>query len=137
MIMAYMMALILRLEGAALATSEATFIDDQEFMSIAEVERKYGKKPFSNEKFKRGSVEERASMVAHLIKSKKFIGKKPEEVREQLGPYAGHFWNDNIPTYIIEEGWNKEGDTWQVVFLLDAQGNVNEVKVHKNCCKKN
>ena len=63
-----------------------------------------------------------------------FIGKSAEEVRKELGEFTGNFFSDSIPAYLIEEGWKKGKDTWQLVFLLNENGKVNEVKIHKNCC---
>ncbi len=126
MIRALILSLILNFEIPEIRANEGTFIDEQEFMSTKDAEKRYGTSPFSSQKFKQGSVHERSLMAVDLVKGRKFIGKKPEDVRDQLGAYTGHFWNDNIPTYIIEEGWNKGADTWQLVFLLDSDGNIDD-----------
>jgi hypothetical protein len=108
----------------------------QEYMSLADAQKHWPQKPFSVDGFKKGVLHDRASMVVDLIKSGRFIGKTAQEVRNTLGDYTGYFFSDRIPAYLVEEGWQTKGDTWQVVFLLNLEGKIKEVKIHKNCCEK-
>ncbi|NBX76562.1 MAG: hypothetical protein EBQ92_08400 [Proteobacteria bacterium] len=114
--------------------TESNYLENQTFMTLSQAEKRWGKKDFSPEEFKRETANNRAKMAVNLIKKKQFIGKRPAEIKKALGEFSGHFWSDNIPTYLIEEGWNQKTDSWQLVFLLDNAGNVKEVRIHKNCC---
>jgi len=115
-------------------STESNYLNNQHFMSLSEAENRWGKKEFSPDAFKKEKVNNRAKMAVSLIKKKQFIGKTSTQVKEALGEFSGHFWSHNIPTYLIEEGWNQKLDTWQLVFLLDEAGKVKEVRIHKNCC---
>lgn len=108
----------------------------QEYMSLADAQKRWPQKPFSVDGFKKGSPRDRASMVVDLIKGGGFIGKAAQDVRNVLGDYTGYFFSDRIPAYLIEEGWQTKRDTWQVVFLLNLEGKIKEVRIHKNCCEK-
>ena len=115
-------------------STESKYLNNQHFMSLSEAENRWGQKDFSPEEFKKEKANNRAKMAVSLIKKKQFIGKTSTQVKESLGEFSGHFWSHNIPTYLIEEGWNQKLDTWQLVFLLDEAGKVKEVRIHKNCC---
>jgi hypothetical protein len=119
---------------AAPLEEQESFLSSQTFMPLQTAKQRWKEKPFNASKFKTGNPKERASMAAAIITSKKLLGKTPEEVRTLLGGFSGFFWSDYIPAYLIEEGWTQKKDTWQLVFLLDDQGRVNDVRIHKNCC---
>ena len=122
--------------SCSLSTAADAYLDKQEFMPLGVAEAKYGKRSFSADRFKTGSVADRAAMSVALIKSRQFIGKTPTEVRTSLGESTGLFWSDAIPAYFVEEGWEKKGDSWQLVFLISNEGKINDVRIHKNCCPK-
>lgn len=109
-----------------------TFLENQDFMSIEKAEKKYGSLPFNPDKFKTGPPELRAKMATSIIKTKYYVGKTIEKVKEDLGSSTGYFWNDFIPAYLIEDGKNKDQAPWQLVFLIDQKGRVGEVRIHKN-----
>lgn len=75
-------------------------------------------------------------MAFSIIQSKKFLGSSLDSVKEKLGSPDGHFWNDQIPTYILNEGWKNAEDVWQLVFLPGRGNTVKDVIVNKNCCDK-
>ncbi len=104
------------------------------YMSVSNAKARWGITSFDANKWKAGSSKVRASMVASLVEGRQFIGKPISSIRGLLGNYSGHLWSDEIPTYIVEEGWDTGKDTWQVVFLPDRARLVREVKIHKNCC---
>lgn len=79
-------------------------------------------------------MQQRAEMTVNLIESKQFVGLAPEQVKDELGPYTGRFWSYTVPAYMIEEGWKKSADSWQIVFLLGENGKVSDLKIHKSCC---
>jgi hypothetical protein len=119
---------------AAATEDQITFLSSQVFMSVAAAKQRWKEKAFDASKFKSGTAKERAAMATNLISSKKLLGKTPKEIQVLLGGFSGFFWSDYIPAYLIEEGWSQGKDTWQLVFLLNDQGLVNEVRIHKNCC---
>lgn len=104
-------------------------------MSLSSAKQRWKEKPLNATRFKSGSTAVRAEMAVGIISGKNFLGRSSEEVRTTLGNFSGFFWSDYVPAYIIEEGWGKGRDTWQLVFLLDDDGRVNDVRIHKNCCK--
>ncbi|MBN8554787.1 MAG: hypothetical protein J0L93_05025 [Deltaproteobacteria bacterium] len=110
------------------------FEKDQEWMDLEHAEKLWGKDLFSIEKFRTATTEERAKMSVSLIKSKNYIGKTIQEIKSELGPYTGYFFSDRIPAYQICEGWKKNKNTWNIVFLPGLNGKIKDVRIHKNCC---
>lgn len=102
------------------------------FSRIAEVEKKWGRQLFNAEQFKTGSEDMRAKMAASLMKNKSLPGKTPLEIWTLLGRHDGYYFSDLIPTYIIHDESTKGGETWQIVFLLDRNNKVKDIRVHKN-----
>ncbi len=126
--------LLTLIEGVGAAIQKDLYLSSQTFMRLPVAKARWKESPFNAMQFKSGNTKVRASMAVNLILKRKLIGKTPEQVRELLGNFSGFFWSDAIPAYLVEEGWNEKKDTWQLVFLLDDGGRVNEVKIHKNCC---
>ncbi len=56
------------------------------------------------------------------------------EVREKLGKFDGHYFSESFPTYLIQTANKKGEESWQIVFLIDAEKKTKEIIVHKNCC---
>ena len=104
-------------------------------MGVEQVKSNWGNVKFNKEKFKAGDVNMRSSMAYDLISSKVYVGKSRLEVAKDLGPGDGYYFSGMIPAYIINDP-PKGSDVWQIVFLLDKNGIVDEVAVHKNCCDK-
>ena len=105
-------------------------------LSMPDAQKQFGDMKFDEAKFKASPTSERAKMAADLIRKKTFIGASYATVKEKLGDYTGYFWNDAIPTYILNEGSDKDEDVWQLVFLPGHNGKVSEVIINKNCCSK-
>jgi hypothetical protein len=106
----------------------------QEWMDVSLAEKKWGAVPFSPEKFRTGSMKVRASMASSLIQTKVFIGKTPAQVRNALGAYTGYFFSDQVPAYQLDDGWRRNSNTWNLVFIPALNGKIKEVRIHKNCC---
>lgn len=119
------------------ASVRGNYLDKQIFMDLGQAEARYGVQTFVASSFRTGSTVERAKMAVSLVKKKVFVGMTPQQIKKELGNFTGYFFSDYIPAYLIEEGWEKGNDTWQLVFLLDDSGHVNEIRIHKNCCPKN
>jgi hypothetical protein len=103
-------------------------------MPTHEAEKKWGRFQFDEKQFRKASTEVRAKMAADLAEKNPYIGTRPEDIKAKLGEFTGYYWKHRVPAYLIEEGWQKKSDTWQLVFILDSNGLVKEVKIHKNCC---
>jgi len=102
------------------------------FLSVKEVEKRWGAKPFNSETFKKGNSTIRSSMAASILKEKSFIGKTNTEIWKLLGRHDGYYFSDLIPVYVIEDNSMKGGDVWQIVFFIDRNDRVKFIKVHKN-----
>jgi len=109
-----------------------TYLSRWETMSLDKAKKRWGESPFDPVKFKNGDLKTRSSMVVDLIKSKYFIGRDTNVVREELGAYSGFFWSDTIPVYIIEEKSEKNPKTWQIVFLIDQNWKITEIRIQNN-----
>lgn len=104
------------------------------YMTAAQAQKKFGKITFDAAKFKAGDRKTKGEMAADLVLKKAFVGKPLKTVTEFLGQPDGYFENDGIPAYVISADVTKK-DTWQIIFLPDKDWkNVDEVKIHKNCC---
>lgn len=130
----YCWLLFVLISSVSLSSSNSDYLDNQIFLDTKSAEKRWGAKIFSPEGFKNGSLKLRAQMAASLQKGNHFVGKTPNEIKATLGPFTGHFWSGMVPAYLIEEGWNLNSDSWQLVFLLDDAGKVKEIRIHKNCC---
>jgi hypothetical protein len=105
-----------------------------EMMSVESATKRWGKTQFDEAKFRAATAADRAKMAVDLVSRNPYVGMSPAELKIKLGEYTGYYWSHRIPAYLIEEGWAKKSDTWQIVFLLGMNGLVKEVKIHKNCC---
>ncbi len=112
------------------------YLRQEKFMALQEIKKRWGDAPFSPNAFKTAAVNVRAKMAHDLIRRKALVGKSASEIKALLGPTSGYFWSERVPTYFIEEGWSQKKDSWQLVFLIDANERVTEVRVHRNCCEK-
>lgn len=130
----YIFLSVTLLFGVLAFAATKVYLDHWTYMDIASAEKRWGKKTFAIETFKKGPVAERAAEAADLVRKQSLVGKTADEVVQTLGPTSGYFWSDHFPTYFIEEGWTKKKDSWQLVFLLNSDDKVTEIRIHKNCC---
>jgi hypothetical protein len=108
-----------------------------ETMPLAQVEKTFGHDEFSETAFRMANIEKRASMAASLIKHKSYYaGTSGWEIRKRLGDYSGHYFSEMYPTYLIHEAKDRADDTWQLLFVIDADEKVKDIIVHKNCCDR-
>ncbi len=105
-------------------------------LSAQEAEKKWGSRIFDSALFKEASIEERAKMASDLLRKKQMKGLAMAVVRERLGEHTGYFWNDQIPAYLLNEGWKNDEDVWQLVLLPGRDGKVGDIVINKNCCDK-
>lgn len=104
-------------------------------LDSSEIKRRWGEKKFVATTFKEASIDERATMVADLIKNQQqYRGKTALEIRASLGTFSGHYFNESYPTYLIQKWTEGKPETWQLVFLIDRHSKVKDIVVHKNCC---
>lgn len=87
---------------------------------------------FNAQSFRSGTNSDRASMVADIIESKRFIGRKCNSVREELGEATGDYYvSDSNITYRLT---NKGSADWILTFLCAKNGTVERVFIRKSCC---
>lgn len=75
-------------------------------------------------------------MASDLLKKRQLKGLNLKLVKEKLGDHTGYFGNDQIPSYLLNEGWKRDEDVWQLAFLPGRDGNVEDIVINKNCCDK-
>lgn len=102
-------------------------------LSAIEAEKKWGFLKFDSKQFKSGDFSIKSKMSSDLLKNNPYVGKPVSIVWEDLGYHDGHFKNDVVPAYILNED---ENDVWQLVFLLDENRIVTKSSIYKNCCDK-
>ena len=105
-------------------------------MPSDQIKQRWGTTKFDKTLFKNGSVAARAKMSYDLIQSKIYVGKSRIEVINDLGPSDGYYFSGMIPAYLLNNPTTVGADLWQLAFLLNSEGSVTEVVVHKNCCDK-
>ena len=102
-------------------------------LGVAEAAKSLGVAPFNEEKFKNGTSEQRASMAADLLRRKKdFVGLSFPEVRKRLGRFTGYFWNDQFPSYLLNDRPAEGTNAWQIVFLPGKGWKVGDIVVNQN-----
>ena len=102
-------------------------------LSSSEAISKWGSQKFESNTFKSGDNLIRAKMASDLLENNQFRGKSVLEVWEALGHHDGHYKNDVVPAYILNDD---ENDVWQLVFLVDEKRFVTSMAIYKNCCEK-
>jgi hypothetical protein len=106
-----------------------------EVLPLDVVVKKWGSSEFNPDKFKLATIEERAQMAASILRGKnKFVGLPRGEIRKSLGDYSGFYVSGMYPTYLIQDARTSSDEAWQLVFLIDVDGKIRDVVVHKNCC---
>jgi hypothetical protein len=105
------------------------------FLPASEVQKRWGELPFDAARFKVGDDALRAKMAVSMLKNpRSFLGKSSTEIREMLGGPTGHYRWDVNPAYMISEIGPPKPEAWQILFFLDKDRKVRELKVHRNCC---
>jgi hypothetical protein len=118
-----------------LALAWAKTVVRGETLSGDAAQSRWGNDVFQVKKFREGAIDSRAAMAASLIAGKaQFIGLDRAEIRKRLGDYSGHYISGMYPTYLIQETSESSTEAWQLVFLIDKDGKVRDVIIHKNCC---
>ena len=110
-----------------------------ELMDHNEVCQRWGEHPLDIVRFKGAENNEalRAKMACSLLKSenqKKYVGKNTTQIIDIFGFPDGYYMSEAFVAYLIEVAEQRGEDSWQILFLLDRDGNVSEIVVHKNCC---
>lgn len=102
-------------------------------LSANEAIKKWGYLKFDSKQFKSGDYLTKSKMASDLLNNNLYEGKSVSDVWEGLGYHDGHFKNDVVPAYILNED---ENDVWQLVFLVDENRIVTKTAIYKNCCEK-
>ena len=108
-----------------------------DYSSVSEVCRRWGERPLDVEAFRTAEEDEstRAAMACSLLKNQHdYVGMRRLEVRPLFGNPTGYYYTESQPTYLIETAKTRAQDSWQIVFLIDRNGKIYDIVVHKNCC---
>lgn len=111
-----------------------SFVEKQTYMPPSEGRARFGSAPLDAAAFRKGTLKQRAAMAYSITQDKNLLGKSSTEIMNLLGRTDGHYWNGNIPAYFIHKSSDAPREAWQLVFLLDENNKVLEIKIHKNCC---
>jgi hypothetical protein len=102
------------------------------FISVKDAEKRWGRTDFDAEKWRKANISDRAKMASSIIISKKnFIGKTNLEIKEIFGPHDSYYVNDPIPAYTIQSNTTSGGERWDLVFLIDQNNKVFDIKIHR------
>jgi len=122
---------------AAYLTKRALDCRRSPWHQMHEVEKRWGHATLNIDKFREGDAAARAAMTFDLLRrQKEFKGKYVVDIRKEFGDPNGFYFTDVFPAYLIQEGRNREEESWQIVFLLDKERKAEKIIVHKNCCDK-
>ncbi len=108
-----------------------------DYLNVSEVCRRWGEWPLDLAAFRAAEEDEsaRAAMACSLLKTQDdYVGMHRLEIRPLFGNPTGYYITELIPTYLIETAKTMAEDSWQIVFLIDRNGTVSKIVVHKNCC---
>jgi hypothetical protein len=127
--------LVLALLLSSVSFSQKLLSIRGETLSFEAAKKKFGTLDYSSESFKRAGLEQRSKMAASIVQQKSnFIGLDRTTIRKRLGDYSGFYVSGMYPTYLIQETSETINEAWQLVFLIDINGKVSDVIIHKNCC---
>lgn len=90
----------------------------------------WGRSPFVSQQFREAAINEKSTMVADLISEKYFIGKSIEQVKLELGPSTGGYYNSDANlTYVVRVN----GETiWDIIFLKNhSTGQTERILIYK------
>lgn len=82
-----------------------------------EAQIRWGHSSFDSKKFREISTNEKAKMIADLLRKKHFIGETPEKIKENLGDRTGGYYNSEV--HLTYEVFKSKRTSWDVVFILD------------------
>lgn len=117
--------------GAATVYAITSFTEKK--LSAKEATQRWGYLKFEAKKFKSGDYIIKSKMASDLLVNNPYLGKTVSQVWNDLGVHDGHYKNDVVPAYILNDDDN---DVWQLVFIVDQNRVVTHVAIYKNCCEK-
>jgi len=90
----------------------------------------WGNTPFVAQSFREAAVNEKSGMVADLVSANYLVGKRAEQVKLELGPSTGGYYNsDTNLTYIVRTDGRV---IWDLVFIVNpASGTVEHIWIYK------
>jgi len=124
--------LSLAITGSLIAKNYKNIFYKGIFINAKEAEDRWGKTDLNLEKWRTASVVDRAKMASSIVANKKnFIGKTNQEIRQIFGNYDSYYVNEPIPAYTLQENSPSGGERWDLVFLLDKDNKVFDIKIHR------
>ncbi len=86
-------------------------------------------KPFNSAEFKKGNTKMHSEMVVDIVKSKMFLGKTREAIREQLGsPTGAYYVTEANHTYKLSD----KKRAWTLTLYVGDAGVVEHVYIRRN-----
>lgn len=104
-----------------------------EFINYQQARNRWGSKHFDPYKFRDADTKDRAAMITELILRKLYIGGDIAKVKEDLGKPDG-FFVEGGAAYMLQERSGDIDESWQLAFVPDEHGIVQDVVIHKRCC---
>ncbi len=87
---------------------------------------------FEQEKFRLGSIEDRAAMSVNLIERGELIGMPINLIPQYLGPSTGDYYHqDTNYTYQLTDRGSAD---WILTFVSNDEGTVSKIFIRKSCC---
>lgn len=128
----FLVALVLITTLSLLANNSKYFFYRGTFISAKEAQKRLGKIDIDLIKWKTASIADRAKMASSIVINKKgFIGKTNLEIKQIFGENDSYYVNDPVPAYVIQENTPSGGERWDLVFLIDKDNNVFDIKIHR------
>ncbi len=127
-----LIVLSLIVTGSLIAKNYKNIFYKGHFISAKEAEKRWGKINIELEKWKTANIADRAKMASSIVINKKnFIGKTNLEIKQIFGDYDSYYINDPVPAYTIQENSPAGGERWDLVFLIDKDNKVFDIKIHR------
>ena len=122
---------------ALLSSSPTWSLLNRDYLGTGETCRRWGERPLDVATFRASEENKatRAAMACSLLRAQDdYVGMRRREILPLFGSPDGYYYTETHPTYLIEVAKTGAQDTWQIVFLIDRYGKVDEIVVHRNCC---
>ena len=128
----FLILLVLITTPSLIAKNYKSFFYKGTFISAKEAQKRWGKIDMDLVKWRSISIPERAKMASSIVNNKKdFIGKNNLEIKQIFGENDSYYVNDPVPAYTIQENNPSGGERWDLVFLIDKNNKIFDIKIHR------
>ncbi len=103
------------------------------FLNSDEIKDKWGNEKLDLGLWNKGVVRQRSKMAYNIIVNKKtYIGKTNLDIKKIFGSWDSYYVNDTVPSYTVQENSGQKHERWELVFMIDQNSKVFDIKVHRN-----